>query len=155
MRKWRQMRKIDEIVIHCSATRARADIGAREIRQWHVQGRGWRDIGYHFVIRRGGLIEAGRPIDQAGSHVAGRNAGSIGLCLAGGLDDNLKPAANFTPEQWAALKDKLIELSAAFPEARILGHRDFPGVAKACPCFDVRAWLAKEGLEEPNAQGHI
>ena len=141
------MRKINEIVIHCSATRARADIGVGEIRQWHVQGNGWRDIGYHFVIRRDGGIEAGRPLDQAGSHVTGHNAGSIGLCLAGGLDDNHQPAANFTPAQWAALKDKLIELSAAFPGARILGHRDFPGVKKDCPCFDVRTWLAREGLE--------
>ena len=141
------MRPITEIVIHCSATRARADIGAGEIREWHVRGRGWRDIGYHLVIRRNGLIETGRPLDQAGSHVVKFNANSIGICLVGGAGEN-GPENNFEPHQWAALKDKLLELKKAFPGAEIKGHRDFPGVGKDCPCFDVRDWLAQEGLGE-------
>jgi N-acetylmuramoyl-L-alanine amidase len=140
------MRKITEIVIHCSGTKPNVDAGADEIRQWHVQGRGWPDIGYHLVIRRSGLIETGRPIEQIGAHVTGRNANSIGLCLVGGLGENGQPTADFTPEQWAALKAKLLELKAAYPEAGILGHRDFPGVTKACPSFDVKTWLVKEGF---------
>ena len=137
------MRKIQAIVIHCSATKAYADIGAEEIRRWHVQGNGWRDIGYHFVIRRSGVIETGRPIEQAGAHVSGHNADSVGICLAGGLDANMRPEANYSPEQWAALKDKVLELKKAFPGAKVLGHRDYPGVNKACPCFDVRKWAAQ------------
>ena len=140
------MRKINEIVLHCSGTRPDADIGAREIREWHVQGQGWRDIGYHLVIRLNGLIETGRPLDQAGAHVAGHNADSVGICLVGGLGENGRPEAAFAPEQWAALRAKLAELKNAFPGAHILGHRDFPGVTKACPSFDVKTWLMREGL---------
>ena len=137
------MRKISEIVIHCSATKPDVDVGVRDIRQWHVQGQGWRDIGYHLVIRLSGLVEAGRPLEQIGAHVAGHNADSVGICLVGGLGENGRPEAAFTPEQWAALRAKLAELKNAFPEALILGHRDFPGVTKACPSFDVKTWLAE------------
>jgi len=139
------MRPITAIVIHCSATGAEADVGVREIRAWHVQGRGWLDIGYHFVIRRSGAVEPGRPLEEPGAHVAGHNAGSIGLCLAGGAGEDGRPENNFEPRQWAALKAKLLELKKAFPAAEIKGHRDFPGAGKDCPCFDVGDWLAREG----------
>jgi len=144
------MRKINAIVIHCSDSKAAADIGAKEIRRWHVTpppgGNGWADIGYHFIIRRNGAIEQGRPIEQAGAHVGGHNANSIGICLVGGQGADGRPEANYTPAQWAALKAKIMALRQDFPAAAILGHRDYPGVAKACPCFDARAWAAKEGL---------
>jgi N-acetylmuramoyl-L-alanine amidase len=148
------MRKINEIVIHCSATKANVDenitlpgedIGLREIDKWH-RARGFNRIGYHYVIRRDGTVEPGRPVDQAGAHVENHNANSIGICLVGGVDESGRAENNFEPAQWRALKALIIGLSRACPLAAILGHRDYPGVKKDCPCFDARAWAVKERL---------
>lgn len=141
------MRRIDYIVLHCSATKVSADIGAAEIRDWHVRGNGWRDIGYHYVIRRSGQVEPGRPLDQTGAHVSGHNSNSIGLCLVGGIGAAGQAENNFVPAQWEALKALVARLKRQFPRARIQGHRDFPNVKKDCPCFDAIAWVKKEGLE--------
>lgn len=150
------MRKITHLVIHCSATKANVDanitlpgedIGAAEIHRWHMgPGRGYSDIGYHYVIRRNGAIETGRPLERIGAHVAGHNSTTIGICLVGGLDERGKAENNFEPKQWLSLKKLLAELKARFPGAEILGHRDFPKVAKDCPCFDARKWARAEGL---------
>ena len=147
------MREINAIVIHCSATKANADIGLDEIRKWHTgpKGNGWRDVGYHLIIRRDGGIEKGRPIEEIGAHVVGHNADSIGVCLVGGLDENMRPAANYTPAQWAALKEVVADLKKLFPAAAIKGHCDYPNVAKACPCFDVSGWSRKAGLSNDRA----
>jgi len=128
------------IIVHCSATPPAMDIGAAEIDRWHRE-RGWLGIGYHGVIRRDGKLESGRPLDRPGAHAKGYNYESIGVCLVGGVDDHGQPENNFTPEQFAQLRIILDQLSQRFPNAEILGHRDLPGVAKACPCFNVRAWL--------------
>jgi N-acetylmuramoyl-L-alanine amidase len=139
-------RSTNYIVIHCSATRALHDIGAKEIRSWH-KAKGWRDIGYHFVIRRYGAVEKGRGVDEIGSHVQGYNAASVGICMVGGLNnDTYAPEANYTPAQWAALKLIVRQMVAKYPKAKVLGHRDFPKVAKACPCFDAKPWAAKNGF---------
>ncbi|MDR1946615.1 MAG: N-acetylmuramoyl-L-alanine amidase [Desulfovibrio sp.] len=157
------MRKITEIIIHCSATPPSADIGAAEIRGWHVQGNGWKDIGYHGVIRRSGELESGRPMDQPGAHCAGRNAHTVGICLVGGIQDgkggdanqdgvvtefeNGKkgvPEANYTPAQWATLERVVRDLLVRFPGATLHGHNEF--AAKACPCFSVREWAEGLGL---------
>lgn len=114
------------------------DIGAREIRVWHVRDNGWEDIGYHYVIRRNGEIEVGRPERLVGSHVAGHNHNSLGICLVGGIGGDEKP--NFTKDQYTALRRLLTDLQARYPKTVIQGHRDFPGVTKECPCFDVGAW---------------
>lgn len=138
--------RTDHIVIHCSATRAIQDIGASDIRKWHM-AKGWRDIGYHFVIRRNGKVEKGRALDAIGSHVAGHNANSVGVCLVGGLNnDTYAPEANYTAAQWAALKVLVADLLKKFPNAKVLGHRDFAGVKKACPCFDAKPWASKNGF---------
>lgn len=134
------------IVIHCSATRGVQDIGAADIDRWH-KAQGWTRIGYHYVIRRNGKVEPGRPQDEMGSHVKGHNHDSVGICLVGGIDDRTwKPADNFTPAQWASLKALVARLVKAYPSARVLGHRDFPGVAKACPSFAARPWARKNGF---------
>lgn len=135
------------LVVHCSATRPSMDVGAKEMRAWHKQ-KGWSDIGYHFVIRRDGRVEKGRAENLVGSHVAGRNANSIGVCLVGGVSEKnfLTAENNFTPEQFASLKTLLATLVKKYPGAVVLGHRDFPKVAKACPSFDARGWAKKEGL---------
>ncbi|KMT52429.1 peptidoglycan recognition protein family protein [Pseudomonas fildesensis] len=130
------------LVIHCAATRPSMDIGLREIRQWHVQ-QGWLDVGYHYIIRRDGTVEVGRPHDAVGSHVKGHNSESVGVCLVGGVDDNLKPQDNFTDAQWKAL-DLLVweTIVPLYPGVTLTGHRDLdPG--KACPSFDVAAWAYK------------
>lgn len=134
-------RTTDLIVVHCAATKATMDIGAADIDIWHRQ-KGYNSIGYHFVIRRNGLVEAARDVETVGAHSKGFNSSSIGICLAGGIDAKGKPENNFTPEQFAALKDLLKSLKATYKGVKIVGHRDLPGVAKACPSFDVRAWLA-------------
>lgn len=138
--------KTDWLVIHCSATRAIMDVGARDIRQWH-RAKGWSDIGYHFVIRRSGRVEAGRRLDEVGAHVAGYNADSVGVCLVGGLnDDTWQPENNFTPQQWESLTALLKRLVKKYPNAKVLGHRDFPDVKKACPCFDAIPWAKTQGF---------
>lgn len=137
------MRHIDHLIVHCSATPAGRDIGAREINRWHRQ-RGWRGIGYHYVIRLDGTVELGRSIREAGAHVEGWNRHSIGVCLIGGVsaDNPLEAKNTYTEAQMTSLHKLLADLQAQFPEAVICGHRDMPEVRKACPSFDVRAWWA-------------
>ena len=128
------------IVIHCAATKPSMDIGLREIRQWHVQ-QGWLDVGYHYIIRRDGTVETGRPHDVVGSHVKGHNFESVGICMVGGIDDAGEPQDNFTGTQWVALKALVHEVSTnLYPSAHVVGHRDLDS-GKACPSFNVAAWL--------------
>ncbi len=122
------------------------DIGVKEIRKWHTdpkpKGQGWADIGYHRVIRRDGKAEYGRTITTVGSHVRGHNVNTIGICLVGGVDSNGKPENNFTTQQKGILKNLLLAYSWTLPNLEeVLGHRDFPGVAKACPSFEVKDYL--------------
>jgi len=137
------MRKIDLIVIHCSATKPGMDIGAKEIRQWHME-KGWSDIGYHWIIRRDGTLEKGRPPWKAGAHAKGYNSNSLGICLVGGVSDSGKAEDNFTDEQWERLLKVINRLQDAYPEAEVKGHRDLPNVNKECPCFDVQEWLTQQ-----------
>lgn len=141
-------RTTKHFVIHCSATRALMDIGAKEIRQWH-KSKGWSDIGYHYVIRRNGIIENGRQRNAIGAHVAGHNYNTLGICMVGGLANAApwKPENNFTKYQWIALKKLVANLLIIYPDATILGHRDFPRVAKACPCFEAKAWARENGFQ--------
>jgi len=142
----------DLLVVHCAATRPTQDIGVREITQWHIQ-RGFDTVGYHYVIRRDGTVETGRPETAIGAHVKGHNAHSIGICLVGGVNTAGKPENSFLPSQLAALTELLAQLRSRYPDTRILGHRDLsPDLnkdgkitpnefIKACPSFDVATWL--------------
>ncbi|WP_396190007.1 N-acetylmuramoyl-L-alanine amidase [Flavobacterium sp.] len=143
-------RDVEHIVVHCSATPADMDIGATEIKRWHRE-RGFRDIGYHYVIRRDGAVQRGRHLNrdarldnsEAGAHVAGINSISVGVCLVGGVrreGAKLVAEANFTPLQFAALRTLLAELRVQFPKADVQGHRDH-AKGKDCPSFDVKAWV--------------
>lgn len=135
------MRDINKIIIHCAATRPSMDIGAKEIRQWHVRDNHWADIGYHGVIRRDGTFESGRSLDTPGAHTSGHNKNSIGICLVGGVaEDGKTPENNFTPAQWETLERTVRELLKKFPNATVHGHNEF--AQKACPSFDVRKWWA-------------
>lgn len=139
--------KTDFLVIHCAATRPSMDIGAVEIDRMHRQ-RGFKCIGYSKVIRRDGRVEDGRPLDQIGAHVEGWNSVSVGICMVGGVSekDVTVPENNFTPAQFEALKVLLLELQKKYPGARIQGHKDFPGVRKACPSYEVAPWLKSVGI---------
>ena len=139
-------KKTDWIVVHCTATRGKMDVGAADVRKWH-KAQGWSDIGYHYVLRRNGQIEKGRAQDAIGSHVKGHNHNSVGVCLVGGIGDNSwMPTDNFTPAQWKSLVALTKKLVKDYPNAKVLGHRDFPKVAKACPCFDAKAWAKRNGF---------
>jgi len=134
--------EVKYIVVHCSATTPDMDIGAQVIDAWHI-GRGWSGIGYHGVIRRDGALESGRELTRMGAHVRGHNSESVGICLVGGLDDDRRPAATFTAEQYTTLKYVLGGLVRRFPGAKVVGHHDL-NPRKSCPCFDVQAWWEKE-----------
>lgn len=138
--------RTDYIAVHCSAT-ATQSVTAAMIDKWHRKN-GWACIGYHYVIRRDGTVEEGRDEAVVGAHVAGFNEVSVGICMVGGVDanDHTKAQNNFTPEQFNSLKQLLIDLKVRYPQATIQGHRDFPGVKKACPSFDVREWLKEVGV---------
>lgn len=128
------MRKIDLIIVHCSATPAGRDVTAADIDRWHRQ-RGFRSIGYHYIVRLDGRIEQGRAESEIGAHCNGHNATSIGVCYVGGCDAQIRPADTRTSSQRVALRQLLTGLRARYPGARICGHRDF--AAKACPSFDA------------------
>lgn len=138
------MRKIDTIIIHCAATKPSMDIGAKEIDNWH-RAKGYFGIGYHYVIRRNGEVELGRPLDKAGAHAKGHNETSIGVCLVCGIDDRGNPENNFTPEQWAELAKLVTDLQGRFGALKVIGHNEV--AAKACPSFNVQKWL--EGGMKP------
>lgn len=140
--KARDAKDITRIVVHCSATAPTADIGAATIDQWH-RGNGWWCIGYHFVIRRDGTIERGRPPAMKGAHAPEANADSIGICLVGGVDAKQKAEDNFTPMQKAALFELVGFLKETYPITDVLGHRDL-GAKKDCPSFDVRRWFRSQ-----------
>jgi len=133
--------QVEYLVIHCSATPPDMDIGRKEIDRWHRK-KGWLMVGYHWIIRRNGDLEAGRDEGEPGAHAYGYNSRSIGICMVGGLDGEGSPQDNFTPEQWVTLLDLMTRLEAIYPLAHIVGHRDLPNVNKACPCFDVSKWVS-------------
>lgn len=145
---------VTEIVVHCSATRPDWMEGpgihfldqVAEIRRWHVTpeaqgGRGWRDIGYHWLISRKGEVLAGRKETEIGAHVEGHNRGTIGICLigGGGSAETDRFARHFTPAQNVTLRQLLLGIGIRSRIRRISGHNEW--AAKACPGFNVPNWL--------------
>ena len=136
---------VTEIILHCADTRPEWMAGhslaekVAEIRRWHVQQRGWRDIGYHWIIDRDGNVAPGRPENEIGAHVEGHNRGTIGICLLGGYgakaDDPFEK--NFTAAQAATARRLIAEIKGRTAIQKVLGHNDY--AAKACPGF--RAWV--------------
>lgn len=70
-----------KLIIHCSDSPFSYH-GLEAIRGWHVNERGWSDIGYHYVIERSGELKKGRKESKRGAHTLGHNS-DIGLCLCG------------------------------------------------------------------------
>ena len=128
------MRVITLLIIHCSAVKPDQTSSVAQIDTWHRQ-RGWKlGIGYHYVVRRNGEIEHGRPEWMIGAHCLNHNAHSIGICYEGGLDARGQPDDTRTAEQKASLRRLLEDLHRRYPHALIVGHHDLDP-KKACPCI--------------------
>ena len=126
--------KISKIILHCSATKEGENYTVADIDAWHRK-KGWRCVGYHYVIKLDGTVQQGRRLEEIGAHVTGQNTHSIGICYIGGLDSAGRPKDTRTPAQKESLLRLLRILHRKFPSATIHGHREF--AAKDCPCFDV------------------
>ena len=131
------MRVITLIVIHCSAVRPDQTSSVAQIDRYHREDRHYKfGVGYHYVIRRDGTVEPGRPEWLTGAHCLNHNAHSIGICYEGGLDIRGQPADTRTAEQKASMRQLLADLHQRYPRALIVGHHDLDP-RKACPCFDA------------------
>lgn len=124
------MRPLRRIILHYTATPSGVDFNTEDVRTWHIK-RGFADIGYHFLVRLGGDVERGRPVDIAGAHAKGHNADSIGVCYVGGGEGE----DTRTPEQKAAIARIIDSLRTVFGPMPVLGHRELPGAATLCPGF--------------------
>ena len=144
--------KPTKIILHCSATKENADFSSADIKRWHLQ-RGFKDIGYHFVIRLDGSIEIGRNENEIGAHCLGHNKDSLGICYVGGLDKDGKPKDTRTKEQRKSLIELVMKLMRKYNIAigNIRGHYEFAN--KACPCFKIenfRYELRQYEMEQSN-----
>ena len=130
------MRPINKIIIHCSDTPEGRPNTVADITAWHKQ-RGFRTIGYHYVIYLDGQIVEGRPIESVGAHCPSHNRDSIGICYIGGRTSDMKEFKDTrTPEQKQSLVELITALRTQFPDAKVYGHRDF--ACRACPCFNAK-----------------
>lgn len=137
----RRLEEVDEIIVHCSATPAGRDFTAAEIDRWHRE-RGFREIGYHYIVRLDGTVESGRPLREIGAHCRGHNANSIGICYIGGLGADGRPCDTRTKAQKEALARLIWRLSLDWVQNRrgllkVRSHHDY-NKNKACPCFNAR-----------------
>lgn len=146
------MRKVDLIVVHCSATREDRDFTEHDLEVCHRR-RGFNGVGYHFYIRKNGDIKTTRPLARVGAHAKGHNAHSIGVCYEGGLDGNGCPKNTLTRWQEHSLRVLIAVLLKDYPGSRVCGHRDLSPDrngngevepeewVKECPCLDVDYFL--------------
>jgi N-acetylmuramoyl-L-alanine amidase len=136
------MRPINRIILHCTATPEGKHFDVATIRRWHVKDRGWKDIGYHYVIYIDGSVHEGRPVEQVGAHTSGHNSDSIGVVYVGGVDKNGKAKDTLNEVQETAMVNLIKALREEHGEMSLHGHNEF--AAKACPSFKVKdkfAWL--------------
>ena len=135
------------LVLHCSATRCNQDYSVEQLRRDHL-ARGFRDIGYHFYIRKDGTMTQHRKLLEVGAHARPYNRCSIGICYEGGLDEKGKPCNTMTGEQEKRLVELFRKLKILFPKAKIVGHRDLPGTTpKECPGLNAGRWAARFHLD--------
>ena len=132
------MRQINKIIVHCSATKEGGDFDVEDIRNWHVKGNKWNDVGYHYVIKLDGTIQKGRDVSIVGSHAYGYNKDSIGICYIGGLDSEGNAKDTRTKQQKDALRSLYLELFNLY-QCEIIGHNEVS--KKSCPCFNVQTEL--------------
>lgn len=154
-------RTIKYIILHCTAgpqTQTVEEIQAYWRRPVSKGGHGWKSPGYHFMIRPDGSYAQLAALDKICNGVAGYNSNAIHISYIGGVDSKGKAVDNRTEHQIRTQIELVTELKSAYPNAVILGHRDFStdkngnGIIeqwewiKNCPAFDVRDWLQSEGL---------
>lgn len=128
------------LTIHCAATPEGRDVKASTITEWDKAKFG--QTSYHWVVELDGNKVQTLKDDQKGAHVGGANTGNIGICYVGGCDKNMNPKDTRTDAQKVSLRTLIRTYQARYPGIIVRGHRDWPGVKKACPSFDVGAWLA-------------
>ena len=136
------MRELKRIIIHCTATPEGKHFDVATIRRWHVKDRGWKDIGYHYVIYLDGSVHEGRPVEQVGAHTSGHNADSIGIVYVGGCDAKMKAKDTLNEAQEAAMVNLIKALREQHGELSLHGHNEY--AAKACPSFKLKdkfSWL--------------
>lgn len=138
------MRNIEYIVLHCTATPQATSV--QSILNYWKDSLGWRNPGYHYIIKADGQSVNLLPIDQVSNGVAGYNSKSIHISYVGGIDFKGRAFDNRTAAQISTQMTLIKKLKAQFPTAKIKGHRDFPNVKKECPSFDVSTWLKEVGL---------
>lgn len=131
------------LTIHCAATPEGRPVTAAQISAWDKARFG--QISYHHVVELDGTEHMTLPITVLGAHVGGRNTGNIGICYVGGVDKDMKPKDTRTDAQKATLLRLVRFYQKQYPGIVVRGHRDWPGVKKACPSFDVSSWLKSEG----------
>lgn len=142
------MRTINHIVLHCTATPQNTTIESIQ-RFWKApppHGNGWKDPGYHYIIKPDGTAVNLQPIERVSNGVKGHNHDSIHISYIGGVDARNRAVDNRTDAQKQTQIELIKKFKAMFPHADVLGHRDFPGVTKECPSFDVKEWLKCVGL---------
>jgi len=140
------MRKLDTLILHCTATRFDHDVTIDDIRVWHV-ARGWKREGYHFLIRLDGTIERGRPVDMIGAHAKGFNRTSLGLAYAGGIDKDGNATNTMSRDQTDAMFVLIDSLAVVFGQLKLIGHNDVTD-RKTCPNFDVSEWWSSQRFYE-------
>ncbi|MDP3558102.1 MAG: N-acetylmuramoyl-L-alanine amidase [Bacteroidota bacterium] len=134
-------RNIKFIVIHCTATQPNAKL--ENIQKYWKEVKGWKDVpGYHYIIKTNGEVVKLLDENKNSYGVYAHNNECISLSYIGGIDASGKAKDTRTRKQETAMFDKIVELTERYPEAKVVGHRDFAGVKKACPSFDVKTWLS-------------
>ena len=132
-------RPVHYIVVHCTATPPETSV--ESIKRYWREELHWKNPGYHYIIQRSGAIVTLMLEDGIANGVKGYNKNSVHISYIGGVDADNNPVDNRTPEQVKAMYAKLVAVKTKYPAGMVLGHRDFPGVTKKCPSFDVRQWL--------------
>jgi N-acetylmuramoyl-L-alanine amidase len=127
------------LTIHCAATPEGKPFTAEQVKSWDIERFG--QPSYHHVIELSGASVRHLEDDRRGAHVGGHNTGNIGICYVGGIGTDAKPKDTRTAAQKATLRHLVADYQAKYPGINVLGHRDWPGVKKACPCFDVATAL--------------
>lgn len=130
------MREIKYIVVHCTAGSQLQTVEG--LMDYFRRERKWKNPGYHYVVTAEGKVVQLLDVEKVSNGVKGYNSVSINVAWMGGIDKYGRSVDNRTDDQKLSLKGLVKMLMERFPGAMLMGHRDFPGVAKDCPCFEVR-----------------